>query len=255
MSYEPERAETRDTPASPYLKLPVAVVAGVLALLLLGLFGFGMYANANLRPQGTIVPTPGPPTAVPAAAAVTTTVAPAPVAAATATSAPAATATRQSVTATSLPRSPIPTATTTAQTVSATQVTPTATVDPQLQAEVEDAYKTYWDVRAQALFNLDTSHLPEVMAGDHLAAIQDLIAQLRAEGHAIQTSVQHNYVVSQASNEHATVVDEYVDNSVYIDPTSHIELSEPKGTTVREQYEINKIGGTWRVVSLVRASQ
>src|SRR5947207_15156747 len=44
--------------SSPYLRLPLPVVAtGVLVFLAL-LLAIGLYANANLRPQGTLIPTP-----------------------------------------------------------------------------------------------------------------------------------------------------------------------------------------------------
>jgi hypothetical protein len=131
---------------------------------------------------------------------------------------------------------------------------PTPTVSPVLAAEVGDAYQAYWQVRAQALYDLDTSHLPEVMSGDHLIAARDLVTQLRTEGRAIQTNVSHNYVVISATDTNATIADEYLDNSVYIDLTSHADLSKATGTTVREEYKMEKQDGSWRVVSLLRDS-
>ncbi len=266
-----------DPESSGYLRLPLPVVGIGLFVLIAVLLALGLYANANLRSPGVVIPTPvaasTPPanTAAPVAAAPTQipSATPVPVAAtATPTSAPGTSlstppllvpaqtpalvdATSVAVLATS--QSPSATAVTTAIPLSPPS-TPTPTVSPELAAEVGDAYQAYWQVRAQALYDLDATHLPEVMSGDHLAAAQDLLTQLRSEGRAIQTNVSHNYVVVSASDTSAKVADEYVDNSVYVDISSHNDLSQPTGATVREEYEMEKQDGSWRVVSLVRDS-
>jgi hypothetical protein len=131
--------------------------------------------------------------------------------------------------------------------------TVSATVSPEAAVEIGDAYQTYWQVRAQALYNLDTSHLQEVMSGDHLAAAEELIAELRSEGRAIQTQVAHNYVVISASNENAKVADSYIDESVYVDAQTHAQLSAPTGQRLNELYVMANADGTWRVVDLVRS--
>jgi hypothetical protein len=92
------------------------------------------------------------------------------------------------------------------------------------------------------------------MSGDHLTAAEDLVSELRSEGRAVQTNVIHNFVVLSASSSDAKVADEYVDNSIYVDTESHAALSQPTGATVREEYEMEKQNGSWRVVSLVRDS-
>lgn len=231
----PERHE--DAP-SPYMRLPAPVVAVALLILLGAALGIGLYANSNLRQPGVVVPTPPaavPPTIAPPTQTPQPTVVPTPLIVVIPTATP-------------MPTS-VPTV------IPTVEPTTTPTVSPEEAKEIGDAYQTYWQVRAEALYDLDTSHLPDVMAGEHLADAEDLIAQLRNEGRAIETKVSHKYVVFQATDTTAKIADQYVDDSIYIDPTSHAELSQAQGGTLLEQYDMEKIDGTWKVVSLVRAPQ
>ena len=123
---------------------------------------------------------------------------------------------------------------------------------PQLATEIGDAYETYWQVRAEALYTLDVSRLPEVMAGEHLAAVVDRINELRTEGHAIETDVVHNYVVFEATAEDAKLADSYADQSVYVDLQTHVHITTATGEKLNEVYIMNKSDGMWRVTTLVR---
>jgi hypothetical protein len=223
--------------SSRYVRLPLPIVAGGLLAFVVLVLAVGLYANRNLRPQPGLVATPvALPTATlqAAAAAIQTP---------TATATPLAAPTAKGVVETTL------TATPTLPSV------PTArpTVNPELAAEIGDAYQAYWQVRAEALYDLDASRLDEVMAGDHLAAIQELIDELRAEGHAIQTSIDHKYVVVEATSNTAKVVDKYVDQSVFIDLQTHSPITSPTGQAMTELYSFDKLDGTWRVVGLARS--
>ena len=264
-----------------YIRLPWQIVGGALFLFLAALFAFGLFANRNLRPQLTVAPTavsvgeaqtPGlaeaatPTALVGAPPKPVGTATPQPAAAATATVAVTATSMRATANgataaaATSEPAAtPAPVLTAGTATIAVTPTreaaaTPRPTVSPELAAEVGDAYKQYWQVRAEALFDLDTSRLSEVMSGEHLAAIEKLIEELRSEGHAIQTDVNHKYAVVEASSNDAEIEDTYTDSSVYVDAQSHAVLSEPANDVLQEQYQMSRINGGWRVVGLVRAS-
>src|SRR5262249_33912720 len=127
------------------------------------------------------------------------------------------------------------------------------TVNPELAAEVSQAYQKYWHVRAEALFELDPSRLPVVVAGDHLAALEERIVELRSESRAIDTDVEHKYAVIEASGDEAKVADTYVDHSVYIDVRTHGRLTSPTDQVLNELYGLRKSDGSWRVVSLVRS--
>src|SRR5438128_4339933 len=136
---------------SPYVRLPwPAVAAGLLAFLALVL-AVGLFANRNLRPQLSVVPTPS-------AAALTTTT-PIPVAAPPTIQAniPTSAPTRVAVlpiagaTATSAitPTSLTPTATSMAVATATPAELPTA--EPALADEIGKAYVAFWRVKSQAL--------------------------------------------------------------------------------------------------------
>jgi hypothetical protein len=235
-------AETRDPDSehSPYMRLPWPVVAaGVFVVLALAL-GFGFWANRNLRsgaagPDQEVTPVVAvaPPvlteaTATPGAIVVSTV--------------PATPEIKLTVVGTpaSIPTSPTP--------------EPALRPGKDIDASIADAYERYWQVRARALFTLDGTELPTAMTGDHLYAVEQLVDELRSEGHSIQTSVQHDYVILEASETDAVIEDKYVDSSVYVDTVSHVVQSKPSGATLIEQYSLVNTSGVWRVQRLVRPS-
>jgi hypothetical protein len=236
-----------------YVRLPWPLVAAGLFGVLVLVLAAGLFANRYLRPQVGLVPTEVPLAAPPAStpltvAAVTSTVA--------ATSTPGTERTPLIIfppAATPEPTTlPTPSVAPTAA-ASLSAATPRPTVSPELAAEVGDAYKQYWEIRAEALFALDTSRLQDVMAGDHLVAVERFISELQSEHHAIQTEVDHNYAIVRASQDEAEIADTYTDSSVYVDAMTHQIIGSPTNDVLREQYRMNRIDGTWRVVSLVRA--
>jgi len=151
---------------SPYVRLPwLLVAAGLVGVLAIAL-GLGLFANRYLRPQAEVAPTPIAIAAAPAATSV-----PVPTVAPTATNAPAPTALVQATvaapnaTSTPAPVEPTPGSVSTPTSAPATSPNASAipTVDPALAHEVGKAYETFWRVRSQALLELDTTHLAEVM--------------------------------------------------------------------------------------------
>jgi hypothetical protein len=239
-----------ETEPGPYLRLPWPLVAGGL-LAVLGLaLAAGLLANRALREQLTL-PTPTPPAAV---ALATATPLPTVAAPPTPASTPTVPPTPPPATATAAPATPSPLpATATPPVATSPSPSPRPTVDPALADEVSQAYQHYWQVRAEALFDLDASRLPEVMAGEHLAAAERLIDELRSEGRALQTKVTHRFAVVRASADSAQIADSYLDESFYVDPQSHDPLTGPVEDRLQELYEMNKIEGSWRVVSLARS--
>ena len=233
--------------SSGYLRLPWQLVAGALFLVLAVALGAGLIANRNLRERLT-VPTA---TAVPLAAASSTltmpaTVAPTATAVVAASSTPTVTAQPTTGAATPLaaasaPASPVP--------------GPSArpTLDPGLAEQVTEAYQRYWQVRAEALFALDTSHLSEVAAGEHLDQLVAFVNELRSEGRASETDIEHHFVVFEASDQQAVIGDNYVSNSVYIDATTHARLTDPAPDNLQEFYTLAHMAGSWKVVDVVRS--
>jgi hypothetical protein len=134
------------------------------------------------------------------------------------------------------------------------EASPAATVEPTLAAEVGQAYEQYWRVRAQALLQLDPTHLPEVMDGEHLAAVSQAIEQLRSEGRAIKSELSLNYTVIQADAEMATVFDHIDDNSYYVQAGTEQPLTQPAKGVLTGLFRLRKNSGVWKVVESVRSS-
>jgi len=259
---------SRETPAregTGYVRVPLPVAALIAAAVLGVLLAIGLYANANLRSPGVVLPTPAtavaaatlpPATLAPTTLPVGATATPAP-AAVTATSPPTAevVATR-SATAGSTPQvgatgeSAMPTPVAVAGSQSPTAL---PTVEPTLAADVGQAYENFWRVRSKALLELDPTHLPEVMDGDYLEGTVRRIEELRTENQAIKTQVSLSYSVIQASSEVANVVDDIVDDSVYVKIGTDDAISEPTSDQLRILYELRNLGGIWKVVDSVRS--
>jgi hypothetical protein len=254
--------ETPDSsPEAPgYVRVPLPIAAAGVIVVLAVLLAIGLYANANLRARGVILPTPA--TAVEAATTAVPTLAPAtPLAASTAATPIPAAATATSPAAPTAAATSAPTQVvavesatpTSAPVVGSVSPTPSPTVEPTLAAKVGAAYERYWQVRSQALLDLDKSHLSEAMGGDHLASTSNLIDQLIEENRAIQTSVDHDYQVVKASEGSAEIFDDYLSSSFYIDPQSLRPLSAPASDELRVLYQMINIDGVWKVIDSVRA--
>jgi hypothetical protein len=226
--------------------------------------GLGLYANANLRSPGVVVPTPGaaatpaPTNALPVAAATPQVPTPKPQAAGpTPTSPPQPTVVPRPTANVDLTQqapatadTPTPSPDAAAKTESPT---PLPTVEPTLAADVGQAYENFWRVRSQALLELDPTHLPEVMDGEYLDSTARRIEELRSEGQAIKTQVSLSYSVLQATADFASVVDDIIDNSVYVRIGTEDALSEPTADQLRVLYKLRNVGGIWKVVDSVRS--
>jgi hypothetical protein len=256
-------AEQEPSP-TPYLRLPAPLVALGIVLFLALLLAAGLYANANLRPQGVVLPTPVS-TPVPLAVELTTP----PLAAATSVA---------MLQLTETPFSPIPTVQPTlgktgtlvadqaptrpvsvidATSTSTIGVVPTATplptIDPTLAAEIGEAYESYWRVSSQALLDLDPTHLSDVMEGPYLQSFEIRLDNLRASGKAIKTQVTLNYKVVEATDTTAVVIDRVEDDSYYVSPGSEDPLSDPANDLLRLELKLINDSGTWKVVESVSA--
>ena len=235
-----------------YIRLPWPLVAGGLLVLLAALFAFGLFANRNLRPQLTVAPTAVTVGETPTAGVVQVATPTALVAAmqvGTATSQLTAVAIA-TVAATATPAPTTASATNIAAATPEPAATPQPTVDPALAEDISLAYEHYWQIRAEALLNLDASRLHEVMDGRHLKTVEGVISELNSEGRVIETNVDHNYRVVEATASSATVVDVYVSNSVYLDIHTHTQVSEPSGDRITEIYDLTRLDGIWKVVNL-----
>jgi hypothetical protein len=147
--------------------------------------------------------------------------------------------------------SPTPVATGTAA-VSPTQ-TPAASASPSAEEEVITGYLHYWDVYADAVHNLDTSRLAEVMTGPRLERGLKEIQDLRDQGRAVDIVVENDPVVVQIEGDRAVIHDEYKNRSYFIDPTTKEPLSSPEGSqTIRDTVTLTRVDQTWKVLDTVR---
>lgn len=121
---------------------------------------------------------------------------------------------------------------------------------------VATAYLHYWDVYNQALYDLNTAPLSQVMAGQELARVQAQVQGLRADNHAVKSDIQHQFVVVNANRSTAAVQDQLVVKSFQIDFGTKQALQSP-GAGIRETVacQLERQNGTWKVVSVVRVEQ
>jgi hypothetical protein len=149
--------------------------------------------------------------------------------------------------------SPTQATTVTATATAAPTQTPAATASPSPQDEVITAYLHYWDVYADAVHNLDTSRLEEVMTGPRLERGLNEIQDLRDQGRAVDIVVENDPVVVQIEGDRAVVHDEYENRSYFIDPTTKEPLSSPEGSqTIRDTVTLTRVDQTWKVLDTLR---
>ena len=128
-----------------------------------------------------------------------------------------------------------------------------ATPTPSLEEEVGEAYLRYWDAYSDALFELDTTLAQGVASDEELDRIREEIDDLRSRGLALKTVVDHDFVVVEASAESATLLDEIVNNSFFIDAeTKEPPQAEGSGEVLRDTFYLEKIDGQWMVVRSTR---
>lgn len=144
--------------------------------------------------------------------------------------------------------------------VPAAAATPTETVavvriaSSPLEREIEAAFQRYLQIYSQAVWELDATHLHDVLAGQALRWVTDEVNQLKAEGRPVKIVEEERKVaLARVTETSATVVDDYVSHSVYVDPQTKQPLPRTKPPTrVRQSYELRKIDGIWKIVDGTR---
>lgn len=143
-----------------------------------------------------------------------------------------------------------PTASATATTTSM-EPEPTPTVSAE--DEITAAYTRYWEAYGQALLNLDPSLAEGVASGQELQRIREEIETFRSQGVALRVVVEHNPVIHEASESSATLLDEMVNNSFYVDPeTKEPPVASGSGEILRDTFYFEKMNGQWMVVRSTR---
>lgn len=242
---EAMRGDSPEEHGSSYVRLPMPAVAAVLLVLIAALLTFGVWANRNLRGQAAAVPVPVA-AVTPAISTAVVVAAPTPLPTSIAASGP---------TATAQPTAVLPVATATAAPATEPPATPQPTalptVEPNVAAEVGQAYENFWRVRSQAELTLDGSRAGDVMNGEYLAHFLDVLNQMQQQGRAIKTQVSLDYTVVQANDNSALLHDRIEDTSYYIDAATGTPLSDPAHDVVLIEFTLVKTDGAWKVVDSV----
>jgi hypothetical protein len=129
----------------------------------------------------------------------------------------------------------------------------TPAADPRLLQEIEDGYRRYWEVYSDALFNLDTSRLPEVATEDELRRMREEVEDFRRRNRAVRAVVTHSYLVVDVTASEAKVYDEIRDSSFLIDPVTKQPPQGPDaGQLSKDVFFLRKVDGTWKVIRSLR---
>lgn len=131
----------------------------------------------------------------------------------------------------------------------ATSTATAATSDEALRREVEEAYLAYWDAYAAAVLELDVSLVEDYATGDELEGIRQEIEDYRSDGVAARIRVEHDFEIASITDDTAVVIDEYVNNSFYVDADTKLPEDAPgSGEVIRDTISMEKVNGRWFVV-------
>lgn len=124
---------------------------------------------------------------------------------------------------------------------------------PEAKA-IEAAYQRYQEVYSQAIYNLDTSHLSEVLDGQALQWVTDEVNGLKAKGwRARVITDDHAIAFGPITSDSATLVDRYANLSVYVDPNTGQDMPRTTPPTrIQQSVEFRKINGVWKIVGGTR---
>jgi len=125
-------------------------------------------------------------------------------------------------------------------------------VSPQLADELNAAYQHFWQVRAQALLDLDPSALPSVLDGVALQREQANLDTLRAQNQSEQIDVQHRIQIMHATSDDATIFDNYTSRVIPVDLTTNEPQDASPASSWFLAYHFRKFSGSWKVVEAVQ---
>lgn len=123
---------------------------------------------------------------------------------------------------------------------------PTASPEQAVRA----AYQRYWEVYSQAVLDLDDEAISSVASGEELRSIQEEIQSLRGRGLAARVRVTHNVLLVEVSEVTATLYDEMVNNSFFVNAeTKERRVASGSGVVLRDAYSFEKSAdGVWKVM-------
>ena len=127
------------------------------------------------------------------------------------------------------------------------------TVDWRVEQAIWQAYEEFWDMRANALLQLNVALVEPRMAGPALDRERAAIEQMRSDGQAVMIDIEHRAQMLEAVADEGVVYDPYLDHTYFVDAASKQRIgaaADPK--TVEIAYPLQPVGGVWKVVDAVR---
>ncbi len=165
---------------------------------------------------------------------------------------PLATATVASATATA--SAPVAAASPAATSVVATPTLPVPVATAPEAKQVEAAFAKYLQIYSDAVYNLDTSRLPEVLDGKALQLVTDEVNGLKSRGQRARIIEEdRGLAFASITPTSVTLIDFYTNKSVLVDPQTGKDIPRTAPPTkVQQTYQFRKIGDTWKIVDGTR---
>jgi hypothetical protein len=132
--------------------------------------------------------------------------------------------------------------------------TPTSVPTPATVDEaVLGAYLRYWQTYGDALYNLDTTRLAEVMTGPRLDRALAEVQSLKQQGRAVKISVRNRPVVAKIDGDTAVIVDRYENSSYFVNPSTKEATTQPRASeTIQDSVTLTRVGNNWKVLDTMR---
>lgn len=135
--------------------------------------------------------------------------------------------------------------------------TTTTMFDPAtVEGQVEAAYLKSWDVYAHAVYHLelDEQAFADVYAGSTLETRIDELRERIAAERAAFVFVEHDYEIQIISEDLASVIDEFTNHQVLIDPETRQPIEPDPGEVLLVNHQLKRIGGEWRITFIQKLS-
>jgi hypothetical protein len=146
------------------------------------------------------------------------------------------------------------TSTSSAAAPGATATMPGLRANSSLEREIEAAYYRYLQVYSEAVLNLETNRLGEVLDGDALRSVAEEVNDRKARGRPLKVIEDDRLIAFGAVTEtQASVIDEYTSRSVVVDATTGQPLPRTSPPTrIRQTYALRKVNAVWKIVDGTR---
>jgi hypothetical protein len=116
-----------------------------------------------------------------------------------------------------------------------------------LRREIEQAYLRYRAVNSRAFLASDPGLLSSVEFGEALSRDTSAMADWKRQGLGDHIIVEHNYRIATRDSETAYVYDTTKDTSYLFKLATKARVPGTSPEVLRENYELKKVGGGWKV--------